>query len=125
MSWSRIEKELWENSEVWQEFNKKMQKAAAGLTEQLRQVNTEAPKASQSLQGVADAAKKLEDVDFAQDPFAENDGVEPPTEIEEEKTPEEILLDELHQMARTAALSGDIKTAYTIERAIQEITQEE
>ena len=119
MSWSRIEKELWDKSEVWQEFNKQMTKAAAGLNQELQQVQQNATPAAKSLGEVERAANSLANIEFADDPALELES----EEIEED--PQVKLLEELNMMVRQAIEQKDIKQAYMIERAIQEITQDE
>ena len=131
MAWSKTEKEIWEKSEVLQEFEKLMAKTALALskqaqtkgtiTQELDKVNKVAPQAAKSLGGVADAAKKLNNINFTDD-IPQN--IELPVDDSESETRKD-LLNELKLLAKEASLSGNIKLAYTIERAMQEISQDE
>lgn len=151
--WAKEDRKAWENSEVFSEFEKtilsNIQKLSSGnygigktaqsniaqKTEQVKQLTDAVNKANEAIKssGLASSADdgESEQEDFlmahTDNPYASNfsqPSFSASKDWEEDDAKDQIL-DELRTMAYDAAISGNIKLAYQIERTIQEIMDEE
>ena len=148
--WAKEDRRAWENSEVFSEFEKTIlnniqklssgnyainKSAQSGLAEKTKQVQdltnavNEASKAikNSGLTSSADDGESTQE-DFLMahkdNPYAGNFGPNSSADWEEDDAKDQVL-DELRTLAYDAAISGNIKLAYQIERTIQEILDEE
>lgn len=138
MSWDYNDKKIWANSEVLQELEKRMLKAAAelerkieaqqagGISQKIKEVNDQVNTAQQGLGKLMETTKNLADDEVDENMEATEADEDLPLEISEEEhaAAKAALLEELHGLAVQAADQGDKKLAYKIERTIDEITYE-
>lgn len=97
--------------------------AQGQVSQKLKQVSQDTQTASTALGNFMDLAKNLADDEVAAEEPTEKELQE--LQLEEELKAKAELLEELGQMAREAAYSGDYKTAYKIERTADSILHEE
>lgn len=133
--WDNMDKKIWSESEVMNEFEKILVKAMNDLnrkveaqqqsqeiSRKLDTINKGVETTSKNLNGFLDAAKNLaedeEQVGYVEEPVAG------PTE-EEQIQAKNLLLEELNELAAKASLEGNYKLAYKIERSIDQILFEE
>lgn len=145
MSWSKEDRKIFELSEVF----KNMESKIIENYNKLKNVQASIPEANKSMEDGAGAAEKynsaLKEVDQTLDKINSSDDDEPEKEVsgpgysvtvktnstDDEKINEgDLELDyfkntiaELKKAAYDAAISGNIKLAYKIERAIDEIIE--
>lgn len=123
-NWNKMDREVWKQSEVMQELEKKLAHSmgelsdfvkSAGIkevTEDVKNLGTHAPPAAEGVQQVADAVEKLEG--SAEDEVSEEDE-------EEVKEAAVDLIEELTKLSYKLADDGDTSLAYKVERVIQDI----
>lgn len=144
--WSKEDRNAFNNSEVMREFEKNIIDKYNKLVEAQKkyEMNKLAQSAQQKLtdtkkqiDGITESVKELDSTisSMADDQEVENNAetidtvvVESPENDEvnvklEKEAKEETLL-KLYNMARKAALEGNIKLAYKIERTISELSEE-
>lgn len=144
MAWDRMDRNAWNNSEVFQELEKKIGRATEALVNEIEEiqkranlgevskdlskVNQEAGPAKANLEGITKSVEKLYNSDD------DNEVTEKKSEFDSEKDKEEVLK-ELDEQAETlietlltlsylSADEGDTVLAYKIERLIQELKDE-
>lgn len=128
-TWDKQDREVWKNSEVMQELEKKVASSIgklsdfiknAGLEEvstQMGEIEKASPGAVNGVNGVADAIKRM---DQAEDDELSNESTE--EEIEEEVTEAaEDFMEVLMELSHKLADDGDTELAYKIERVMQDI----
>lgn len=134
MSWDKMDRNAWNDSEVMKELEKKIAESAVNLASQfekaaqsfkdlpsdLAKVNQEAKPAAESMKQVADAAEKLySSADDPETPQLDEEEVEETLESIENKVEE--LIDELTKISHHFADLGDTSLAYKLERVIKDI----
>ena len=148
--WSKEDRNAFNNSEVMREFEKNIIDRYNKLVEAQKkyEMNKEAQDTKTKIDGITEAvkglSKEIEDLTGnAEDGELENNAetidtvVVPSPEVESgtneeisvtesklEKAAKEETLLKLYNMARKAALEGNIKLAYKIERTISELSEE-
>ena len=138
--WSKEDRNAFNNSEVMKEFEKNIIDKYNKLVEAQKkyEINKEAQDAKQKIEDVTKSVKDLGTAidNLADDQEMENNAetidtvvVESPEADDEvrvklEKEAKEETLLKLYHMARKAALEGNIKLAYKIERTISELSEE-
>lgn len=137
-SWDKMDRTAWQNSEVMQEFEKKIVESAQALADNLTKkaqsfkdlpsdlakVNQEAGPAAQSMKEVADATQKLYSGNA--DDKEGNESAEKDLEEIAEKAEEVVeeladLIEELTKLSYFVADQGDTELAYKLERVIRDI----
>ena len=138
--WSKEDRNSFNNSEVMREFEKKIienyNKLIVAQNEyELRKMSSmaeEVNKVKEAVEGL-DKALSADDGELENNAETietrivespENEEVSVSTEEELEKKAKEETLLKLYHMARKAALEGNIKLAYKIERTISELSEE-
>lgn len=130
--WDNMDKKVWSNSEVMNEFekilikamddiNKKVeaQQQTQEISRKLDTINKGVESTSKNLTTFLDQAKNLaqdseEDLGYVEEPIL---GPSP----EEQALAKASLLEELNELAAQASLEGNYKLAYKIERSIDQI----
>jgi len=137
-NWDHMDKKVWKESEVMNEFEKILVKAmvnlsskleeegkvveaqqAAEISNKLKQINTDVQNASSGMSDFLDTAKNLAADDLKDDKEEQVD------EVKLQEEAKSALLEELSLLARTASDDGDYKLAYKIERTIDSILYDE
>ena len=128
--WEKEDRAVWEKSEVMQELEKK-------VLDNMRRVEAMAQKISLAEGAVSSImgdptltdSQKVEGAKAVTSPLSDAELVDEPEENEldsqEEEATQELMLNELRQMAQVAISKGNIKVAYQIERTIEEILEDE
>jgi hypothetical protein len=122
--WEKEDRAVWEKSEVMQELEKKvldnMRRVEAMAQKIAQDADTQA-KATAVMNSDAPPAEKKEIIkNLVDDEPEENE-----LDSQEEEATQELMLNELRQMAQVAISKGNIKVAYQIERTIEEILEDE
>lgn len=141
MAQDPMSQKIWENSEVLREFEKKMARAAIELknkveaqlqvSEKMKQIKTDTETAQKQMSQLMNTAKNLTDDEMELEEEIHATENHEDEEIEHEFSEQDCiaakqtLLAELRLMAQGAIDEGNIKLAYKIERAIDEIVFEE
>ena len=130
-SWSKEDRVHYENSEVWQELEKRiidtvhraeiLQKKIAGTVDQgdlnlLKEYNKELEKTEQY------------EKDSVNDDEVAEDGMKMTSDADDVANDQELqheVVDDLRSLAKAAIEEGNIKLAYKIERTIDEILEQE
>lgn len=118
--WDRMTRQSWDSSEVMKEFESLVLKESAKIRRQAGVIDS-AEKAEESLESAEQSAKELLST-VGETSFAEDES--PAVDDEDYRIAKDQLLEELHTMAAQAVNEGNIKLAYKIERAIDEIKEE-
>lgn len=130
--WSGMDKTCWSNSEVMQEYEKLLAKAALDLQHKI-EAQQQSQEISRKLdtinKGVESTSKNLNSfLETAKNLAKDNEeGSSEPEEVILPPTPEEqalakaSLLEELNELAAQASKDGNYKLAYKIERSIDQI----
>ena len=141
-SWDKMDKVAWNESEVMQEFEKKILESAYALAADLEKradlkslpgdlakVNQQAPAAAKSISDVANATSKLygnaddgEDKDSSEKIEKAEDALKDIADETEEVVDKLAnLLEELTKLSYYIADEGDTELAYKLERVIRDI----
>ncbi len=119
-SWSKEDRFHFNKSEVMQELEKRVidtVKRAEILQNKIAQDQATSQEVDNLTKSYEGLAKAKEEAGFADDEVAEN-------ALDEDELQEEIIED-LTSLAKAAVEEGNIKLAYRIERAIDEILEQE
>lgn len=132
-NWDKMDKQVWEQSEVFQEYEKHLIKAALQIQHKIeaqQQTQEISRKLDTINKGVESTSKNLNSFLETAKNLAQDNPEEITDESEEvvlEPTPEEqaqakaALLEELNELAAQACRKGNYKLAYKIERSIDQI----
>lgn len=140
--WDDMTKTAWNESEVMQEFEKNLLEAIAkfqklaGVSDKMREMSDAARLLDESLvadelgdelrdeptEGDEILAPNIEPALEAYDEYDEPENLS--FSDDEHELAREQLVGDLREMAREAAYKGNIKLAYKIERAVDEILEE-
>ena len=132
--WSKEDKVVYDNSEVFQEFEKSILKAISNLnvlnnkiaqSKGFAKVKEDAEKAKPAIQSATQALTDFKKVYYssADDGEAEDKDDQTEVDVEEDSGDDAMddLVSELKSMAALAVEEGNIKLAYRIERSIDEL----
>lgn len=138
--WDKMDRMVWDNSEVMQEYEKHVielalrldkfaqEKIASNVSEQAkdladasRTITQNVPPATQATKEFSSALGNLSEDGEAEEESSES---EDDISIEQYSAAKDSLLEELLRLSYDAADKGNIKLAYKIERRIYELEEE-